>query len=247
MICCWGREAEVRTVLVGVRTAAAAQAITAFADRLGAGSLVRTGVSSAEIAARLRERSADVVLLDTALTRPDSAGMVRRLLSVAPGTSVVLLGAEDAQVAGSALAAGARGVIRGGDDLVTAVAKGLLLLLPGTTDSTAARSAAPPAPTSPAGPPALAPLARPSATLVEHDPLVPAQRADVAPPAPVLTERELQVLRGMADGRSNAEIGKELFVSEDTVKTHARRLFRKLGARDRAHAVAAGFRAGLVH
>ena len=43
-----------------------------------------------------------------------------------------------------------------------------------------------------------------------------------------------------------AEIGRELFVSEDTVKTHARRLFRKLGARDRAHAVAAGFRAGLV-
>ncbi|HYN94912.1 MAG TPA: response regulator transcription factor, partial [Pilimelia sp.] len=62
----------------------------------------------------------------------------------------------------------------------------------------------------------------------------------------VLTERELQVLRGMADGKSNAEIGRELFVSEDTVKTHARRLFRKLGARDRAHAVAAGFRSGLV-
>jgi DNA-binding NarL/FixJ family response regulator len=61
-----------------------------------------------------------------------------------------------------------------------------------------------------------------------------------------LTEREMQVLVGMADGKSNAEIGRELFVSEDTVKTHARRLFRKLGARDRAHAVAAGFRAGLV-
>jgi DNA-binding NarL/FixJ family response regulator len=61
-----------------------------------------------------------------------------------------------------------------------------------------------------------------------------------------LTEREMQVLLGMADGKSNAEIGRELFVSEDTVKTHARRLFRKLGARDRAHAVAAGFRAGLV-
>jgi DNA-binding NarL/FixJ family response regulator len=61
-----------------------------------------------------------------------------------------------------------------------------------------------------------------------------------------LTERELQVLRGMADGKSNAEIGRELFVSEDTVKTHARRLFRKLGVRDRAQAVAHGFRRGLV-
>lgn len=62
-----------------------------------------------------------------------------------------------------------------------------------------------------------------------------------------LTEREMQVLRGMSQGKSNAEIGRDLFVSEDTVKTHARRLFRKLGARDRAHAVAEAFRGGLVH
>lgn len=64
---------------------------------------------------------------------------------------------------------------------------------------------------------------------------------------PVLTERELQVLTGMSRGRSNADIGRELYLSEDTVKTHARRLFRKLGAADRAQAVAVGFRWGLVH
>src|SRR6185437_15699493 len=65
--------------------------------------------------------------------------------------------------------------------------------------------------------------------------------------APVaLTERELQVLRGMSQGRSNAEIGRSLYLSEDTVKTHARRLFRKLGVNDRAQAVALGFRRGLV-
>jgi len=63
---------------------------------------------------------------------------------------------------------------------------------------------------------------------------------------PALTERELQVLRGMSRGRSNAEIGKELYLSEDTVKTHARRLFRKIGAADRAQAAAKGFRFGLV-
>jgi DNA-binding NarL/FixJ family response regulator len=67
-----------------------------------------------------------------------------------------------------------------------------------------------------------------------------------AGPTPTLTEREMQVLTGMSRGRSNAEIGKELFLSEDTVKTHARRLFRKLGAADRAQAVAIGFRWGLV-
>jgi DNA-binding NarL/FixJ family response regulator len=67
-----------------------------------------------------------------------------------------------------------------------------------------------------------------------------------AGPAPALTERELQVLTGMSHGQSNAEIGKDLFLSEDTVKTHARRLFRKLSAADRAQAVAVGFRHGLV-
>jgi DNA-binding NarL/FixJ family response regulator len=63
---------------------------------------------------------------------------------------------------------------------------------------------------------------------------------------PSLTDRELQVLQGMSRGRSNGEIGEELFLSEDTIKTHARRLFKKLGARDRAHAVAVGFRHGFV-
>jgi DNA-binding NarL/FixJ family response regulator len=66
------------------------------------------------------------------------------------------------------------------------------------------------------------------------------------PDQPALTERELDVLSGMCDGRSNAEIGRSLYLSEDTVKTHARRLFRKLGASDRAHAVALAIRRGLV-
>jgi len=61
-----------------------------------------------------------------------------------------------------------------------------------------------------------------------------------------LTERELQILRGMTRGLSNGEIGRKLFLSEDTVKTHARRLFQKLGAYDRAHAVGLGLRNGLV-
>jgi DNA-binding NarL/FixJ family response regulator len=63
---------------------------------------------------------------------------------------------------------------------------------------------------------------------------------------PELTEREMQVLHGMSQGRSNAEIGRELYLSEDTIKTHARRLFRKMGVNDRAQAVASGFRWGLV-
>lgn len=69
---------------------------------------------------------------------------------------------------------------------------------------------------------------------------------DPASGKPMLTDRELQVLTGMADGLSNLRIGQIHHIAEDTVKTHARRLFRKLGARDRAHAVALGFRTGLI-
>lgn len=71
-------------------------------------------------------------------------------------------------------------------------------------------------------------------------------RSRPAGSAPSLSDRELQVLDGMSRGRSNAEIGQELYLSEDTVKTHARRLFRKLGAADRAQAVALGFRWGFL-
>jgi DNA-binding NarL/FixJ family response regulator len=65
-------------------------------------------------------------------------------------------------------------------------------------------------------------------------------------PTSPLTERELQVLLGMSDGKSNAEIGHELFLATDTVKTHTRRIFRKLRVTDRAEAVAHGFRRGLL-
>ena len=61
-----------------------------------------------------------------------------------------------------------------------------------------------------------------------------------------LSRRELDVLLGMTDGLSNSEIAAALELAEDTVKTHARRLFRKLGAGDRADAVARGFRQGIL-
>jgi DNA-binding NarL/FixJ family response regulator len=69
-------------------------------------------------------------------------------------------------------------------------------------------------------------------------------RTDLAPVQ--LSMREMQVLTGMSQGKSNAQIGRELYLSEDTIKTHARRLFRKLGAKDRAEAVATGFRRGIM-
>jgi DNA-binding NarL/FixJ family response regulator len=62
-----------------------------------------------------------------------------------------------------------------------------------------------------------------------------------------LSGRELEVLYGICRGRSNLQIGRELFLAEQTVKVYVRSLFRKLGVQHRAQAVAYGFRAGLIN
>ena len=241
--------------------------------------------------------------------RPDTVGFTRQVLERSPEAVVVFFGPEEAAIAQGAVAAGARGLIRGGEreDLVASVAKALMLLFRSSRaavplqrseadDAQAEDGTGEAGPTGDAGTDSGDALAAHSADLAAGPVVAGATSAGngaspagghgldaataaglavptvatptatasaagasagvASPPSaavPVngprrlaLTERELQVLRGMADGKSNAEIGRELYVSEDTVKTHARRLFRKLSARDRAHAVAAAFRAGLV-
>jgi two-component system, NarL family, nitrate/nitrite response regulator NarL len=65
------------------------------------------------------------------------------------------------------------------------------------------------------------------------------------PLASTLTEREMQVLRGLCDGRSNKEIANALDLHEVTIKLHVKTLCRKLGARNRTHAAMIGKDAGV--
>src|SRR5690606_40253097 len=123
---------------------------------------VRTAVSEAEVMARLAEQPAELILVDTAVSRPDTVGFTRRVLAQDPRAVLLLFGAEDPKVAAATVAAGARGIIRGGDhDPVGTVAKALLLIAAARACSCTRRAAtlSPPARSArvPAGPTRTAP------------------------------------------------------------------------------------------
>ncbi len=84
--------------------------------------------------------------------------------------------------------------------------------------------------------------ARRDASVAEVIPFQAPQQGTGQDPTP----REIEVLQLISDGLVNREIGVRLFLSEETVKSHVRHLLAKLQARSRAHAVAVGFRRGLI-
>ena len=171
-----------------------------------------------------------------------------------PGLSVLVLGApDDADTVRAAVAAGARGFLRWD---ATPLELGL-----GLSRTVVRRPDAPrggphaPAPRSPQGSGVLAGVGvaghgapAPWNGTSPLASLAPTTVRSTVPEAPsvTLSMREMQVLTGMSQGKSNAAIGRELYLSEDTIKTHARRLFRKLAVKDRAEAVATGFRRGMM-
>jgi DNA-binding NarL/FixJ family response regulator len=61
-----------------------------------------------------------------------------------------------------------------------------------------------------------------------------------------LTEREIEVLRAIAEGNRNRDIANQLFISEETVKVHIKHIMEKLNASDRTQAVAIGVRRGII-
>jgi DNA-binding NarL/FixJ family response regulator len=63
----------------------------------------------------------------------------------------------------------------------------------------------------------------------------------------VLSDRELEVLQELTHGHSTKGVAERIHVSEETVKSYLKQVFRKLDVKDRTEAVAEGFRRGLVH
>jgi len=178
---------------------------------------VVTAASGEEALARFAAEHPDLVLMDVSMPGLGGLETTRRLLAGDPGANVVMLTAQDDRDnVAAAVTAGARGY------LVKDVSREELCAA--VASALAGRD-----------------LLEPSMRRAITERRVPKEDK-----AAQLTEREVQVLTGMSQGKSNAQIGRELFLSEDTVKTHARRLFRKMGVTDRAQAVASGFRRGIV-
>jgi DNA-binding NarL/FixJ family response regulator len=209
----------------------------------------------AALTARLANRLPDVLLVGTQRATDSGLSVATQVLRSHPGLAVLMLGApEDAGTISTAIALGARGYLRwDASPLELGLGLSRTGLRPEPQRPVPGMA---PAPRSPqyavahagahAGPPSGGPSSWSGASPLAG--LAPTTvRSTVPEVAQVaLSAREMQVLTGMSQGKSNAQIGRELYLSEDTIKTHARRLFRKLGAKDRAEAVATGFRRGMM-
>lgn len=177
------------------------------------------GVDAVGLARRLRPT---VAILDVRMPRMDGLAATRRILEETPATRILILTTFDLdEYAFEALRAGASGFLlkdAPAEDIVHAVR------MVARGDATLA--------------PAL------TRRLIEHFAARP--RPDASPRLATLTGRELEVLRLLAAGGSNADIGGRLALSEATVKTHVSRLLDKLDVRDRVQAVIYAYESGLV-
>lgn len=184
--------------------------------------VVGTAGDGEEALALVRGARPDVALMDLRMPRMDGVEATRRIRAEHPATRVIVLTtyADDRSIL-AAVEAGARGYLTkhsGGRELRRAIETVMEgnALLEPAVQARLLEAVA-------------GGRATPQASLPDD-----------------LTPREAEVLTLIAKGLSNAEIARRLFVSEGTVKTHINNLFSKIGARDRAQAVAYAFRKGMA-
>ena len=180
------------------------------------------GLAAVEFA---RTHSADVMVMDARMPRLDGVEATRRIRLAGDRPRILMLTTFDLdEYAFAALKAGASGFLLKDvppEELlfaIRAVHSGDAVVAPSTTRR----------------------------LIDQFAPLLPG--GDVPPPPGLsgLTEREREVLGHVAQGLSNGEIARCLFVSEATVKTHVGRILAKLGLRDRVQAVVFAYENGLV-
>jgi DNA-binding NarL/FixJ family response regulator len=190
-------------------------------------SVVGSAADGAEAIRVCREQRPDVVLMDVRMPGTDGIEATRRIAAEAgrgDGPRILMLTTFDLdEYVYDALGAGASGFLLKDVtaerlfDAVRVVAAGQALLAPSVTRRLIAEFAR------------LRPRPSPPSN-----------------PLRVLTPREIDVLRLVAEGLSNPEIAARLVVSEETVKTHVSRVLSKLGLRDRTQAVVTAYESGFV-
>ena len=168
--------------------------------------------------------SVDVALMDIRMPNLDGIEATRQLLARSPTTKVLMLTTFDLnEYVYEALRAGASGFLLKDApperlvEAIRTVAEGDALLAPSITRR-----------------------------VIEEYVRRPLSPDGLPPELEELTARELEVLQLVARGRSNAEIAKDLFLGETTVKTHVARILQKLDLRDRVQAVVFAYEVGLV-
>lgn len=173
--------------------------------------------SVAEALPRLAE--AELAIIDLALPDGNGAELVARLKRQQPAPRVLVLTSNvQTQEADQALAAGADAILHKSSPFATVLASVQSLL------GTSMRAA----------------TSRPEMPVVP-----PPERAD-APTAPLLTPRELDVLRFVADGLTDKEVAVVLGISYETVRTHLVSVFHKLGVVNRLQALRAAIRLQII-
>jgi DNA-binding NarL/FixJ family response regulator len=187
--------------------------------------VVGSAADGGEAERLVAEREPEVVLMDLRMPRVDGVEATRRIKAAHPRVQIVVLTTySDDESVFAALQAGARGYLTkdaGAEEIARAI--------------DAVRDGA--AQLDPA-------VQRRLVDALASGAQQPRRRRDNLPDG--LTQREVEVLTLIADGKSNSEIARELFISEATVKTHINNLFAKAGLRDRAQAVTYAYRKGLA-
>ncbi len=185
--------------------------------------------SGAEAVALARTTRPDVAIIDLSLRDGAGTDLIGRMREAARAVSIIVLAADNGPALTRAvLAAGAAGLLH-----KDATAEAILA---------AVGSAAV----------GLAALAMEDMAALAGAPLAPSRSAEAEAghlPSMVkepLTQRELQLLRHLADGATNKEIAREMLLAEDTVKKAVQTVIAKLGATDRTHAVVLALRASLI-